>query len=83
MLGVLYWWAQATSLSNVVCFYVLPLLVFSCWIVVTTFLHHNDEHVPWYSDAEWDYIKGNLSTVDRDYGWLHGITHNIGTHQVG
>eukprot|EP00188_Purpureofilum_apyrenoidigerum_P003988 Plantae.Rhodophyta-Purpureofilum_apyrenoidigerum.ctg4333.p1 GENE.Plantae.Rhodophyta-Purpureofilum_apyrenoidigerum.ctg4333~~Plantae.Rhodophyta-Purpureofilum_apyrenoidigerum.ctg4333.p1 ORF type:complete len:359 (+),score=51.29 Plantae.Rhodophyta-Purpureofilum_apyrenoidigerum.ctg4333:149-1225(+) len=62
--------------------YYAPLLVFATWLVAVTFLHHNDVGVEWYSDSNWNYVKGNLSSVDRDYGWLHTLTHNIGTHQV-
>ncbi len=41
-----------------------------------------DENVPWYSDDKWDFVRGNLSSVDRDYGWAHNLVHNIGTHQI-
>ena len=40
------------------------------------------EDVPWYCDEKWDYVRGQLSSVDRDYGWAHSLTHNIGTHQI-
>ena len=62
--------------------YLVPLFVFGCWLVITTFLHHQGEDVPWYCDEKWDYVRGQLSSVDRDYGWAHSLTHNIGTHQV-
>mmetsp|Transcript_6983 Transcript_6983/g.21258 ORF Transcript_6983/g.21258 Transcript_6983/m.21258 type:complete len:359 (-) Transcript_6983:101-1177(-) len=62
--------------------YFAPVLVFATWLVAVTFLHHNDVGVEWYSDSNWNYVKGNLSSVDRDYGWLHTVTHNIGTHQI-
>nr|BCM26599.1 omega-3 fatty acid desaturase [Pythium sulcatum] len=64
-------------------YYWAPLFVFASMLVITTFLHHNDEETPWYADSEWTYVKGNLSSVDRDYGWLvNHLSHNIGTHQV-
>eukprot|EP00918_Siedleckia_nematoides_P027645 GHVU01059576.1.p1 GENE.GHVU01059576.1~~GHVU01059576.1.p1 ORF type:complete len:364 (-),score=18.31 GHVU01059576.1:481-1572(-) len=62
--------------------YIFPLLVFASWLVIVTFLHHNDTGVKWYADHKWTYVKGQLSSVDRDYGWAHDLTHNIGTHQV-
>ncbi len=62
--------------------YLAPLFVFASWLVVTTFLHHQDENVPWYSEERWDFVRGNLSSVDRDYGWAHRLVHHIGTHQV-
>jgi len=70
------------SLTSVVQYYLLPLFVFATLLVVTTFLHHHDENVPWYGDSEWNYVLGNLSSVDRNYGIIHNITHNIGTHQI-
>ena len=62
--------------------YVFPLFVFASWLVIVTFLHHNEEGVAWYADHKWSYVKGQLSTVDRHYGWAHEFTHNIGTHQI-
>lgn len=66
----------------VMTWYGVPQLIFGSWLVITTFLHHNDENVPWFADSKWDYVRGNLSSVDRDFGWLHNVVHNIGTHQV-
>eukprot|EP01003_Olkasia_polycarbonata_P002177 NODE_1467_length_537_cov_120.219262_g1390_i0.p2 GENE.NODE_1467_length_537_cov_120.219262_g1390_i0~~NODE_1467_length_537_cov_120.219262_g1390_i0.p2 ORF type:complete len:123 (+),score=33.86 NODE_1467_length_537_cov_120.219262_g1390_i0:31-369(+) len=37
---------------------------------------------PWYATSNWDYVKGNLSSVDRNYAPFNGIIHNIGTHQI-
>ena len=62
--------------------YLLPVFAFASWLVVTTFLHHQDENVPWYVDERWDFVRGNLSSVDRHYGWAHDLVHNIGTHQI-
>jgi len=69
------WWALAD-------YYFIPLFVFGSWLVITTFLHHNEPAVPWYSDKEWSFVKGALSSVDRDYSPFNSIIHNIGTHQV-
>ena len=35
-----------------------------------------------YADSAWDYVRGQLSTVDRHYGIVHNVIHNIGTHQM-
>ncbi|RRT82488.1 hypothetical protein B296_00007149 [Ensete ventricosum] len=35
---------------------------------------------PFY--LEWSYLRGGLTTLDRDYGWLNNIHHDIGTHVV-
>ncbi|CAH0492588.1 unnamed protein product [Peronospora farinosa] len=64
-------------------YYYAPIFVFSTMLVITTFLHHNDEETPWYGDSDWTYVKGNLSSVDRSYGTLiDNLSHNIGTHQI-
>nr|AOA52182.1 omega-3 fatty acid desaturase [synthetic construct] len=71
------------GLKTMALYYFAPLFGFATMLVVTTFLHHNDEETPWYADSEWTYVKGNLSSVDRSYGALiDNLSHNIGTHQI-
>jgi omega-3 fatty acid desaturase (delta-15 desaturase) len=31
---------------------------------------------------EWSYLRGGLTTIDRDYGIFNKIHHDIGTHVV-
>lgn len=63
-------------------YYFAPWYVFGSLLVITTFLHHNADDTPWFSGNNWNYVRGNLSSIDRDYGWMNSIIHNIGTHQV-
>ena len=35
-----------------------------------------------YADEKWDFVRGQLSTVDRNYGYVHYLIHSIGTHQM-
>lgn len=35
-----------------------------------------------YGTQEWSYLRGGLSTIDRDYGIFNWIHHDIGTHVV-
>ena len=63
-------------------YYLMPLFVGASYIVVITFLHHSEVNVPWYADETWDFVKGQLSSVDRHYGLVHSTIHNIGTHQI-
>ncbi|XP_040566043.1 sn-1 acyl-lipid omega-3 desaturase (ferredoxin) isoform X1 [Lepeophtheirus salmonis] len=75
-------YAKIFGFTALLMHYLVPIFVFASWLVVVTFLHHQDVGVPWYSDEHWDFVKGNLSSVDRHYGWAHSLTHNIGTHQI-
>ena len=34
------------------------------------------------SDDNWDFVKGQLSSIDRHYGLVHEWIHSIGTHQI-
>jgi acyl-lipid omega-3 desaturase len=80
---LIYYWYQYTSFVEVMLLYFGPLYVFAFWLVLVTFLHHNDAgKVKWYSGDKWSYLAGNLSTVDRSYGCLDNLIHHIGTHQV-
>jgi acyl-lipid omega-3 desaturase len=61
-------------------YYAVPYIVFVIWLDLVTFLHHTEPDVPWYREGNWTFLKGALSTVDRDYGFINHIHHNIGTH---
>lgn len=82
MVYLLYLFYQEKGFLLLVHHYFIPLFIFSTYMVVFTFLHHHDVNIPWYSDEKWSYVKGQLSSVDRDYGLVHGLTHDIGTHQI-
>ena len=38
--------------------------------------------MPWYRGAEWSYLRGGLTTLDRDFGVFNKLHHNIETHVV-
>lgn len=61
-------------------YYLVPYLVFVVWLDLVTFLHHTEQEIPWYRGKEWSFLRGALSTIDRDYGFVNAIHHNIGTH---
>lgn len=67
--------------------YLVPYWVNVVWLDVVTYLHHHgpsdkNEKVPWYRGEEWSYLRGGLSTIDRDYGIFNKIHHDIGTHVI-
>ncbi|NJN30051.1 MAG: fatty acid desaturase [Synechococcales cyanobacterium RM1_1_8] len=61
-------------------YYIMPYLVFVVWLDLVTFLHHTEDDIPWYRGKDWYFLKGAISTIDRDYGWFNAIHHDIGTH---
>ncbi|KAJ9146809.1 hypothetical protein P3X46_029034 [Hevea brasiliensis] len=64
--------------------YGVPYLIFVMWLDFVTYLHHHgcEQKLPWYRGKEWSYLRGGLTTVDRDYGWINNIHHDIGTHVI-
>ncbi|KAJ3417630.1 Delta(12)-fatty-acid desaturase [Chytridiales sp. JEL 0842] len=68
--------------SEVVKYYLIPYLWVNNWLVMITFLQHTDVKVPHYRDNEWDFLRGALSTVDRDYGFLNFFHHHISDSHV-
>ncbi|CAD6203207.1 unnamed protein product [Miscanthus lutarioriparius] len=64
--------------------YGVPYLVFVAWLDMVTYLHHHghEDKLPWYRGKEWSYLRGGLTTLDRDYGLINNIHHDIGTHVI-
>lgn len=92
MLSTTCWCIMLASLLAMACtfgpiqvlkMYGVPYLVFVMWLDLVTYLHHHGSHdLPWYRGEEWSYLRGGLTTVDRDYGWINNIHHDIGTHVI-
>lgn len=82
MLYGIYEAAQRFGQELVWHLYGIPILVFATWLVLVTFLHHNEPGAVWYSDETWNYVKGNLKSVDRSYWPFNNLSHDIGTHQI-
>ncbi|BBN00844.1 omega-6 fatty acid desaturase / acyl-lipid omega-6 desaturase (Delta-12 desaturase) [Marchantia polymorpha subsp. ruderalis] len=57
--------------------YGVPLLIVNGFLVLITYLQHTHPSLPHYSGEEWDWLRGALSTVDRDYGILNHVFHHI------
>ncbi|CAD6249721.1 unnamed protein product [Miscanthus lutarioriparius] len=70
-----FWW--------VVRVYAVTLLIVNAWLVLVTFFQHTHPALPRYDSSEWDWLRGALATMDRDYGVLNRVFHNItDTHVV-
>ncbi|KAJ9545256.1 hypothetical protein OSB04_024963 [Centaurea solstitialis] len=64
--------------------YGIPYWINVMWLDFVTYLHHHghEDKLPWYRGKEWSYLRGGLTTIDRDYGWINNIHHDIGTHVI-
>ncbi|XP_016649788.1 PREDICTED: omega-3 fatty acid desaturase, chloroplastic [Prunus mume] len=64
--------------------YGIPYWLFVMWLDLVTYLHHHghEDKLPWYRGKEWSYLRGGLTTLDRDYGLINNIHHDIGTHVI-
>uniref|UniRef100_A0A0E0GL23 Fatty acid desaturase domain-containing protein n=1 Tax=Oryza nivara TaxID=4536 RepID=A0A0E0GL23_ORYNI len=64
--------------------YAVPYVIFVMWLDFVTYLHHHghEDKLPWYRGKEWSYLRGGLTTLDRDYGWINNVHHDIGTHVI-
>lgn len=76
MMGLM-WLGQSHGWAWLIKNYGVPYMVVNFWLVLITFLQHTHPALPHYLDAEWDWMRGALSTVDRDYGFLNVIFHHI------
>lgn len=79
---VLYRVACIKGLAWLVCIYGVPLLIVNGFIVLITFLHHTHSSLPHYDSQEWNWLKGALATVDRDWGVLNYFFHHISDTHV-
>ncbi|RZS15607.1 hypothetical protein BHM03_00047467 [Ensete ventricosum] len=67
--GYGFWWLVRV--------YGVPLLIVNGWLVLITYLQHTHPSLPHYDSGEWDWLRGALATMDRDYGPLNKVFHNI------
>ncbi|HEY9850604.1 MAG TPA: fatty acid desaturase [Leptolyngbyaceae cyanobacterium] len=80
MIGFLGWLTYQFGWMFLLKYYLGPYVVFVVWLDLVTYLHHTEPDIPWYRGKDWYFLKGALSTIDRDYGFINNIHHNIGTH---
>jgi omega-6 fatty acid desaturase (delta-12 desaturase) len=63
--------------------YLGPYLVVNMWLVLITKLQHTANDVPVYDETTFSWVKGQLCTVDRDFGWiLNTVLHHINDTHV-
>lgn len=74
---VLYHIASVKGVGWLFCVYGVPLLIVNSFLVTITYLQHTHCALPHYDSSEWDWLRGALATVDRDYGILNKVFHHI------
>nr|XP_043619257.1 delta(12)-fatty-acid desaturase FAD2-like [Erigeron canadensis] len=74
---MLYKLAMIQGFGWLFCVYLGPLIVRNAYLVTITYLQHTHPSLPHYDDSEWNWMKGAFTTVDRDYGVLNKVFHNI------
>ncbi|KAL8103672.1 hypothetical protein AgCh_028029 [Apium graveolens] len=78
----LYRIAAVKGLSWIFLVYGAPLHVANGFLVMITLLHHTHLSLPHYDSSEWDWLRGALATVDRNYGILNKVFHHIADTHV-
>lgn len=64
-------------------YYIGAYLVANAWLVLYTLLHHTDERIPHYGIEEFNFLRGALSTCDRNYpNVMNYLHHDIGSTHV-
>ncbi|CAI9291796.1 unnamed protein product [Lactuca saligna] len=80
---LLYKMATFAGFANVFCVYGGALMVMNAFLVTITYLQHTHPSLPRYDDSQWNWMNGAFSTMDRDYGILNKVFHNVtDTHVV-
>ncbi|KAI9291714.1 delta-12 fatty acid desaturase [Neoconidiobolus thromboides FSU 785] len=81
--SVLAYFIKTTSFWTVAKYYLIPYINVNAWLVTITFLQHTDVYIPHYDPKEWNFVRGALTTVDRDFGWFLNIAlHHINDSHV-
>ncbi|XP_024368750.1 delta(12)-acyl-lipid-desaturase [Physcomitrium patens] len=75
--GLLYKLYSAFGLAYLINMYAIPLLIVNGFLVLITYLQHTHAALPHYDSREWDWLRGALATMDRDYGILNHVMHHI------
>ncbi|ODQ63412.1 hypothetical protein NADFUDRAFT_84530 [Nadsonia fulvescens var. elongata DSM 6958] len=77
-LFALYTSIQKWGFLTVACYYIFPWLWVNHWLVHITFLQHTDATLPHYDASHWNFARGALATIDRDFGFIgKHIFHDI------
>lgn len=68
--------------ANVGKYYFMPYMIVNMWLVLITYLQHSDPAIPHYTPKMFNFVRGALCSVDRDYGVYNHLHHHIGDTHV-
>nr|GEX02615.1 fatty acid desaturase, type 1 [Tanacetum cinerariifolium] len=64
--------------------YGIPWFIMGAIVMVLTYLQHNHPSIPHYDSTEWTWMRGALSAIDRDIGFMlvknktdHHVVHHL------
>lgn len=68
-------------------YYYVPVMFQGFWLVLITYLQHHDDETEVYEEGTWAFVRGQLQTVDRSFGFgidklLHHITDGHVAHHL-
>lgn len=73
---------QQVGAWNVFAYYGVPYLWTNAWLVYITYMQHSDIRIPHYDDKNFNFVRGALCSVDRDYGFVNSWLHHINDSHV-
>ncbi|WFD26180.1 hypothetical protein MNAN1_001157 [Malassezia nana] len=90
MLAALAVWAYIApgGWMDVLKYYFVPYLWTNHWLVMITYLQHTDVKLPHYQASVWNFPRGALCTIDREWlgfvgpWFFHGIAETHVLHHV-
>lgn len=75
---LIYMSIQTWGFATVGLYYLVPYLWVNHWLVFITYLQHSDPTLPHYDASEWNFVRGAMATIDRDFGFIgRHIFHDI------
>nr|GEU63257.1 fatty acid desaturase, type 1 [Tanacetum cinerariifolium] len=79
----LYHHAMTQGVHSTLFLFGIPYFGESCFFIILTYLNHTHPSLAHYDSTEWDWLRGALSTVDRDFGIFNWVLHDVNqTHVV-
>lgn len=69
--------AMAKGVVWAICVFGGPFLLMGGLLMLLTYLQHTHPSIAHYDSTEWDWMRGALSTIDRDVGILNYFVHDL------